>query len=196
MTARLNVTVAVTMVLSVAAYGAPTAGAPLQVPMALPLHGFLGVAGEDVGWRVADAHVSPRFWGVGFGSAPAAECLQGARLQVGQAQPGEVNVIRGIRRVASAPILNGDPGVEIELCSSRAFPVRAEPPVLWIGPHRFTLSRYPDDGDTHVLLFTLSAAEFAQTISGEPVVVQYGLEAGDPADRWEFGPLDLTLLCE
>ena len=89
--------------------------------------------------------------------------------------------------VPASTVLDGRPGVEIEVYSDRAFPVRDEIAVLRIGSHEFLLSRVPANGDLHTLTFTLSPEEFSATTDGDPVVVQYG--RGDQPDRWNLGPL-------
>jgi len=96
----------------------------------------------------------------------------------------------GIRQIAASPLLQGRPAIEIELRSERAFPVRDELTVLRIGSREFLLSRYSENGDTHVLILTLSADEFAATTGGDPVVVQYG--RGEQPDCWHLGRLDKT----
>ncbi len=104
----------------------------------------------------------------------------------------ERNIIRRIRTVQSTSVLGNRPAVEIEVFSPRVFPVRNEIVILRIGTREFFLSRYGDEGDTHVLIFTLTREEFLQMSSGEPVVVQYG--HGEVPERWDFGRLDKTLL--
>jgi hypothetical protein len=99
--------------------------------------------------------------------------------------------IVGIRQIAAAPVLQGQPAIEIEVRSERAFPVRNELTVLRIGSREFLLSRYPETGDTHVLIFTLTAEEFAATSAGDPVVVLYG--RGEQVNRWYIGPLDKSV---
>lgn len=89
------------------------------------------------------------------------------------------NRIESIRHVPA--------GVEIALRSDRAFPVRNELAILSIGSRDFYLSRYPDDGDTHVLIFFLTNAEYDQVREGDEVTVRYG--QGAPAE-WRFGRLD------
>ncbi len=79
--------------------------------------------------------------------------------------------------------------MEIELYSARPFPVRNELAVLQIGPRMFLLSRYPDSGDTHVLIFFLTPQEFAALPNGDPVMVKYGV-SDSGGDRWEFGALE------
>jgi hypothetical protein len=91
-----------------------------------------------------------------------------------------VNTISGIRAVES--------GVEIELHSSRPFPVRNQITVLRIGDKEFTKSRYPKDGNLDTLIFKLTSDEFGQLANGDPVRVQYG--RGVTADYWDFGTLD------
>ncbi len=81
----------------------------------------------------------------------------------------------------------------MEVASDREFPVRNEMVLLLIGSHEFGLSRYPDGGDFHALIFTLTADQFVQTMDGAPVRVQYGHAAG-PNDRWDFGSWDKKLL--
>jgi len=104
--------------------------------------------------------------------------------------PALAGLVVGIRQIAAAPLLQGRPAIEIEVRSERTFPVRDEITVLRIGAREFLLSRYPDNGDTHVLIFTLSTDEFAATTAGDPVVVQYG--QGEQPDRWYLGRLDKT----
>jgi hypothetical protein len=95
------------------------------------------------------------------------------------------NFIKSIKRTQS--------GVEIELYSSRPFPVRALPPVLHIGSKEFLLSRNPDDGSLNILIFKLTPTEFNQINTGDPVTVQYGSDIAT-ADRWDFQRLDKSLL--
>ncbi len=97
----------------------------------------------------------------------------------------DVNVITRIERVAS--------GVEIEVKSSRPFPVRALGPELRVGTGGFLKSRSPEDGSLNALIFMLTAEEFAQTSMGDPVSVGYG-QSMLPEDRWDFGPLDKSTL--
>ncbi len=99
----------------------------------------------------------------------------------------DVNEIRSIRTVNTAT-LGADSAVEIELFSTRAFPVRDELMVLRIGEQHFFLSRYAEDGNLNTVIFLLTRDEWEQAVDGDPVVVQYGMyEAGDP---WDFGLLD------
>ncbi len=78
-------------------------------------------------------------------------------------------------------------GVEIIVSSDEPFPVRDELVVLDIGGQQFTISRYPQEGQsTNMLIFTLTEAEYNDLPSGSLVRVQYG---NDAEVRWEFGPL-------
>ena len=106
--------------------------------------------------------------------------------------PSATATIVAIRSVRASPVLQGRPAVELEVQSQRAFPVRDEIAVLRIGTDEFLLSRYPDSGDTHVLIFTLTPREFAAVADGALVVVQYG--RGDQTDHWELGKLTKALL--
>lgn len=98
-----------------------------------------------------------------------------------------------LRMVPSSMALDGRAGVEIEVQSDREFPVRNELVMLRIGAQQFMLSRYSENGDTHTLIFTLTLDEFAKTSSGDLLTVQYGNDP-NPAERWDFGPLDKSLL--
>lgn len=79
-------------------------------------------------------------------------------------------------------------GVEIQLKSSRPFPVRAIPPGLHVGAETFSRSFRPEDGDLNRLIFLLPAKDFAELRVGEPMRVVYG-EGASPKERWEFGAL-------
>lgn len=101
------------------------------------------------------------------------------------------NTIDAIRSVASSPYLEGRPGVEITLKSTRPFPVVNAIAVLEIGSARFYLSHYDEEGDLNTLTFTLSQAEFDQATDGELVSLKY---EPDSQGSWNFGPLDKSLL--
>jgi len=101
----------------------------------------------------------------------------------------DVNTISSIRSVPSDDPTG--PSVEITLSSTRPFAVRDEMPVLQIGSQDFEVSRYPDEGQTTTLTFTLTATEFVELLSGAPVTLKYGHEG--IAER-DFGPLDKSRL--
>ncbi len=82
-------------------------------------------------------------------------------------------------------------GVDIELTSTKEFPVRDELVVLRIGTKEFTKSRSPDDGNLNTLIFTLTTQEFDQVATGDEVTVQYGRDGS--SERWDFGKLDKRL---
>jgi hypothetical protein len=88
-----------------------------------------------------------------------------------------------------APVLRAlaSQDVDIELASNSAFPVMDELPRLLIDGREVFMSRYPDNGDTHRLIFTMPAREFDQARSGAPLKVQYGTDR-----EWDFGRLDKT----
>ena len=126
--------------------------------------------------------------------APAAEQNMGAR---------DVNVVKSIRARG--------PAIEIELHSSREFPVGGQVLVLTVGKKEFAKSRHPADGSLNTLIFTLDADEFEQLPDGETMTVGIGRrKGGDDATartpvparssgpetgrRWKFGTLDKSLL--
>jgi hypothetical protein len=109
------------------------------------------------------------------------------------------NKILSIRRVSSGSSLRSQAtlrsqlAVEIEVTSDRNFPVRNELQVLRIGQREFRQSRYPSNGDTKRLIFTLTDAEFNQISSGEETLVQYG-RGNNSTLLWKFGAINKSML--
>jgi hypothetical protein len=101
----------------------------------------------------------------------------------------DVNQIKSMRSVQSATLGNT---VEIELSSNREFLPQGELLVLRIGSQEFSLSRYPNTGETNTVVFTLTAEEWSRVSQSEPVAVQYG--NGTNYNGWNFGKVDKTLL--
>ncbi len=101
----------------------------------------------------------------------------------------DVNQIKSIRSAQSSTLGNT---VEIELNSNREFLPQGEMLVLRIGSREFSLSRYPNTGETNTVVFTLTAGEFAQVSQGDPVAVQYG--NGTNYNGWNFGKVDKNML--
>jgi hypothetical protein len=96
----------------------------------------------------------------------------------------EFNRIVSIRRtLAPAGSSSSQVGIEIEVTSSRAFPIGGALPVLKIGAQSFTLSRFPS-GKTDHLIFTLDPTEFASLSNGAEVSVIIG-----GAPQWSMGQL-------
>jgi hypothetical protein len=114
-----------------------------------------------------------------------------------QGAPPDMNVVKSIR----AATVNGAAIVEIELQSSREFPVRDQIVVLRIGTRDFMRSRSPADGSLKTLIFMLPPEDFGQLADGASMSVRYGMEYSDEpaaqsADnaRWQFGQLNKSLL--
>lgn len=101
----------------------------------------------------------------------------------------DVNQVKSMRSVQSATL--GEM-VEIELTSNREFLPQGEMLVLRIGSQDFTLSRYPNSGETTTITFTLTSAEFARLSQGDSVNVQYG--NGPTFRGWDFGQVDKMML--
>jgi hypothetical protein len=101
----------------------------------------------------------------------------------------DVNKIKSIRSVQSA--VQGSV-VEFELTSNREFLPQGEMLVLRIGSQDFSLSRYPNTGETNTLIFSVTAEEFARISQGDSVRVQYG--NGPSYNAWNFGKVDKTML--
>ncbi len=84
-----------------------------------------------------------------------------------------------VHRVRREGALTGE--YEIELRSRTGFPVRNELPTLRIAGRDFTLSHYPESGETTSLFFTLSAVEFGSLPDGAELGLRYG-QASDGSD--------------
>lgn len=97
------------------------------------------------------------------------------------AQAGDKHTIKSIKTVKD--------GIDIEVHSTRVFPVRNELVVLRVDKKEFTKSRSPQDGNLNTLIFTLTSSEFErETATGDDVFVQFG--RGEGSDRRYFGKLD------
>ncbi len=127
----------------------------------------------------------------GGDSSGGAEQPPGASVSASNQAIADGNTI-SVRTVASASALGNQPAVEIQITSDTPFPVRNELAILRIGSQAIAMSRYPDTGDTHTLIFTLTPEQFALANSGDEVWVQYGME--EAPVRWNFGPLDKAAL--
>ena len=111
----------------------------------------------------------------------------------------DVNVVKSIRTVVAAAGSTSAPTIEVELNSSREFPIRDEVVILRIGTRDIFRSRTPSDGSLNTLIFMLTADEFAQIADGADMSVRYGkdLRGGRAAvrnPRWNFGKLNKALL--
>ena len=119
-----------------------------------------------------------------------------------QAGGQDANVVRSIRAVTVAASSAPAPTIEIELNSSREFPVRDEIVILRIGGRDFSRSRPPKDGSLNTLIFMLTADEFAQLPDGAAMSVRYGRglrdesSVGTATARWDFGKLNKALLAQ
>src|SRR5437867_4451507 len=113
----------------------------------------------------------------------------------------DMNMVKSIR----ATTVDSTRVIEIELQSSREFPVRDQVVVLRIGKKDFLRSRAPNDGSLKTLIFMLTPEDFAQLVEGDAMSVRYGLEYSDDSTRqpsgadnarWDFGPLRKALLTQ
>lgn len=88
------------------------------------------------------------------------------------------NAIVSIRHVA-----HPSGTVEIELSSSRPFPITDALPVLTIGDRSYRLSRYVP-GKPGRMIFTLKATDYGALRNGANVTLRVG-----GAHSWQFGAL-------
>lgn len=130
-------------------------------------------AGKE-GARIATLQTSP---------APTVQ------LRTQLVQPADTNSIVAVRRVAAAApgtVAPGTPGaveaqVEVELTSSRRFPITDALPTLSIGGKTFQLSRFKP-GSINRIIFSLSEAEYQALPNGANTTLQIG-----GAPLWQFG---------
>ncbi len=101
------------------------------------------------------------------------------------AEEGVVNSVKSIKTAKSGAV------VEITITSTKKF-LQSDLPVLLIGDQEFTISRYPDDGSSDTLIFTLDAKDFQRTENGDRVIFQYG--RGEGRNQRDFGVLDKSRL--
>ncbi|HEY1637497.1 MAG TPA: hypothetical protein VGF62_03155 [Rhizomicrobium sp.] len=127
-----------------------------------------------------------RFTKTPAGPGGLSDALSPGLLAVSNAVPiipqhADENRIVAVREVTSRV---GRPEVEIELHSSRVFPVTDALPTLVAGDHSFRMSRFLP-GKTDRLIFTLTPAEFASIPNGANLTLRIG-----GAHPWSFGKLD------
>lgn len=114
----------------------------------------------------------------GLASLATARQVRGGAI-VRTASPGEVNRIVAIRHTRAEA---GQSVVEIEVSSSRAFPVSNALPVLTIGEKSFNVSRFASP-DGYRMVFTVPADEYAKV---QPADVSVRIGGAAP---WRFGRL-------
>jgi hypothetical protein len=79
--------------------------------------------------------------------------------------------------------------VEVTVSSKDPFLVRDALLELQIGPVASSMSRYPDGGDLHTVVFGLTREQLAD-ISAPDDIASVRFEPGAPGDVWAIGPLD------
>ena len=94
-----------------------------------------------------------------------------------------MNVVKSIKT-------NQSSNVEIELKSTKEFPVRDAVIELRIGNQTFKRSRPGPDGSLNTIIFVLTHDEFVRINTGDSVTVGFFHEP----PGWNFGNLDKTLL--
>lgn len=124
-----------------------------------------------------------RFTRVAAGPGGLSDTLPPGMLRANAAVPvaltkPDSNAISAIRTVRRAPS-----AVEIELTSSRPFPIADALPVLTIGDRTYRVSRILP-GKPARMVFTLSEADYAAARDGAPVALRIG-----GAHPWSFGAL-------
>jgi hypothetical protein len=133
-------------------------------------------------------------------SAPAGAAVPGVPgLTVAPRLPSHLT----LQGIPSSPGVVAAPGeIEIEVESSRPFPVRDALTVLRIGDREYTKSRYPDDGSLNRLIFYVPEGDFPKppptfgapgvsriagvsaALKSQPVEVYYGSGVGEI--HWDF----------
>ena len=123
-----------------------------------------------------------RFTKATAGPGGLPEALPPGMLRDGAAVPAHAGVSDSNRIVAIRSV-PGKNAIEIELSSSRPFPIADALPALTIGDRSYRLSRILP-GKPSRMIFTLTAAEFAEAGNSADVVLHVG-----GARPWWFGAL-------
>jgi hypothetical protein len=101
--------------------------------------------------------------------------------------------IIGMRPISNSKYLNGNPGVEVGIRAQEdQFPVEDALPILVVNGDQFQVSRYPDNGLTHTLIFTIPRKDFDRLSSHSPSQIQYGPR--NPHKVWVIPNFDKELL--
>lgn len=109
---------------------------------------------------------------------------------LGQSPANPVNTVKSLRAVGKDAT-----DVEMELHSTREFPVRDALVLLRIGAQEIRFSRSPESGSLNTLIFHLSPVQWAQARSGDAMTVYYSEDdPKDPESRWVYPALDKTQL--
>lgn len=88
------------------------------------------------------------------------------------------------RKVRQSAFLKGAPSVELEVMDPELFPVMNALPVLNIEGRLFPIARFPSNGKTHSLIFTIPLEHYEALPAHGRAQVQYGLKA--PRLVWEL----------
>lgn len=132
-------------------------------------------------------------FGLSFGAPPHAYGAEGVTQNASSQN--------AMTRIAST-----ESEIQIEVTSTRPFPVRALRPVLKIGDREFARSRRPQDGRLDTLIFLLPENAWGELVDGAPTSVFFALslenlEGGGvrsvperSRSVWNFGGFDKNLL--
>jgi hypothetical protein len=115
----------------------------------------------------------------GLAARRAAARPEGAVVQA--SAPGDISRIVAVRKLAASSRAGGEAMVEIEVSSSRAFPVTDALPTLTIGKTSVTLSRFTPGGPRN-LVFLVPAADYGRLSPVSDVSLRIG-----GAPMWRFG---------
>lgn len=88
------------------------------------------------------------------------------------------------RKVSRSRELKGAPGYEIIVSSTEPFPVMDALPVLNIADHLFPIARFPTNGQTHTLIFSISRESFDALPETGSARIQYGIKR--PSRVWNL----------
>ncbi len=88
------------------------------------------------------------------------------------------------RKISKSSQLHGAAGFEILVTSLDGFPISDALAVLNVENHLIPISRFPSNGDTHTLIFTLSRASYALLPDVGRAQIQFGLKA--PSRVWKL----------
>ena len=94
--------------------------------------------------------------------------------------------------VQNSPYLRGESGYEVAVQAKKNFPAQDALPILNIGGNQFGVSRYPSNGKTDVLIFSINAYDFQRLPTNASAQVQYGKT--NPSKIWKMPNFDKSKL--
>lgn len=136
---------------------------------------------EDTGWTINLPAPTP---------GPKAR-IKSATKTSKSTKPSKAHLLKA-NFVRGSAYLGGEDGFEIAVQAIERFPVEAQLPTLNIAGNRFSVSRYPSNGQTNILIFSMNTQDFKNLPAQGDAQVQYG--RSNPSKVWQMPTFDKARL--